>query len=115
MHRHLAKPLFRTSFIDTTMVPLFISHTDVLLHDFDVSAKKQEPIEITKVTLILVNGLLTKHDHQLFMQYTMSTFLSIGLGCTPEMLSNQERIDFAASFDYIQNECNNRAYFDIYI
>jgi len=26
------------------------------------------------------------------------------------MLSKQERIDFATSFDYIQNECNNRGY-----
>jgi len=59
MHRHLAKPLFRTSFIDTAMVPLFISHTDELLHDFDTSAKKKEPIEITKVTLIPVNDQLT--------------------------------------------------------
>jgi len=44
------------------------------------------------------------------MQYTMSTFLSLGLGCTPEMLSTQEKVDFAAAFDYAQKEVNTRGY-----
>ena len=40
----------------------------------------------------------------------MSTFLSLGLGCTPEMLSTQEKVDFAAAFDYAQKEVNTRGY-----
>ena len=40
----------------------------------------------------------------------MSTFLSLGLGCTSEMLSAQEKVDFAAAFDYAQKEVNSRGY-----
>jgi len=32
------------------------------------------------------------------------------LGCTSEMLSAQEKVDFAAAFDYAQKEVNSRGY-----
>ena len=53
MHRHLAKPLFRTSSINNAMVPIFISHTDELLNEIEVAAKDKKPIEIAKVEIPL--------------------------------------------------------------
>lgn len=92
LHRNVAKPLFRSESIDKAMVPVFASHVGDLFRILDDHAETGKPIEIT----------------QLFMQYTMTTFLSLGLGC--DDLSAEEKTQFAAWFDYVQTESAHRTF-----
>lgn len=91
LHRGLAKHLFRSDFIDRCMVPEFAKHAAGLLDTLRSHAESGEPLEIC----------------QMFMRYTMASFLSLGLGCEFE---EKDMKEFAAAFDYAQREVSSRAF-----
>eukprot|EP01087_Luapelamoeba_hula_P017263 TRINITY_DN5421_c0_g1_i3.p1 TRINITY_DN5421_c0_g1~~TRINITY_DN5421_c0_g1_i3.p1 ORF type:complete len:503 (-),score=72.55 TRINITY_DN5421_c0_g1_i3:62-1570(-) len=89
-HRRLARPLFRKDSV-AGMVPLFVSHATFLFDTIDADIASKKPTEVCKM----------------FMQYTMDTFLELGLG-SGNMLTREERMSFAAAFDYCQKEIDVR-------
>ncbi|KAL6052271.1 Cytochrome P450 monooxygenase pc-3 [Balamuthia mandrillaris] len=93
LHRKLAKPLFRTASIEKAMVPVFAKHIHHLLATFEEAARSGEPLDIA----------------QLFMSFTMATFLELGLGCQEGTMTSKQRLKFQRSFDGTQVEIIRRA------
>ncbi|KAL6042828.1 Cytochrome P450 family 94 subfamily D polypeptide 2 [Balamuthia mandrillaris] len=86
LHRKLAKPLFRSANIEQMMVPLFKEHIlSSLFKTLDAAAEGKQSIDLC----------------QTFLQFTMATFLELGLA-SADHLTAKERLDFAKHFDFAQ-------------
>ncbi|KAL6074725.1 E3 ubiquitin-protein ligase [Balamuthia mandrillaris] len=87
LHRKLAKPLFRSTFIAHGMVPVFDKHIrHHLFTAFQEAARSGKPLDLL----------------QLFMSFTMGTFLELGLGCKDGTLTEKQRQKFQACFEGAQ-------------
>ncbi|KAL6054567.1 putative cytochrome P450-dependent fatty acid hydroxylase [Balamuthia mandrillaris] len=91
LHRKLAKPLFRSANIQQSMVPVFAHHLQqhLLPELLRTSSSSSNQVNL----------------YNMFMEFTMSTFMELGLGCSAEdHLSQETRKHFAQAFEWAQEE-----------